>query len=217
MNYDVKIITSWLNDAIERVKRIENRLFFDLDRKRVSLLQNILETAVELCKQNTFEEQERLSIQIDNRCKDLINEIEGSPTKLSIEEINPVVEAIQNNVKERLEELYETSMPQLMLRLPNDMESFIPDNNQEITIQIIVENKKGRSPAESVELIVQKDGDLFTGKISDIKLDGPLCGGGQQIVEIPIKVTPNAALGQNHLTFINMLISVMGNVIVIWF
>ena len=26
-----------------------------------------------------------------------------------------------------------------------------------------------------------------------------------------------AALGQNHLTFINMLISVMGNVIVIWF
>lgn len=191
---NVEMTTAWLENNIERVKRVRDRIFFDLDRRRVVQLQRILETALDLCKQVTFEEQERLSIHIDTSCKDLISEIEDSPTKLSIEEISPIVGAVQNKVKERLEELYKTSMPQLMLRLP--VESYVPDNNQEITIQIVVANKMGRSPAESVELIVQEDEDLFTVKISDIKLGGSLRGGEQRIIETPIRVTPNAIESQ---------------------
>ena len=37
------------------------------------------------------------------------------------------------------------------------------------------------------------------------------------VSDISIIISMNGALGQNHLTFINMLISVRGNVIVIWF
>lgn len=191
---NVEMTTAWLENNIEQVKHIRDRLFFDLDQQRVLQLQRILETALDLCKQVTFEEQERLSIHINTSCKDLISEIEDSPTKLSIEEIHPIVGAVQNEVEEGLEKLYETSMPQLLLRLP--VESYVPDNNQEIMIQIVVENKMGRSPAESVELIVQEDEDLFTVKISDIKLGGSLRGGEQRIIETPIRVTPNAIESQ---------------------
>ena len=40
----------------------------------------VLETSLELCKQDRFEEQERLCIQIGSRCQDLLREIEDSPT-----------------------------------------------------------------------------------------------------------------------------------------
>ena len=191
---NVELTTAWLENAIERVKDIVSRLFFDLDRQRTLQLQKILETALDRCKQITFEEQERLSIQINDRCKDLISEIEDSPTKLSIEEINPVVEAIQIKVKEGLEELYKTSIPELTLRLP--VESYVPDNNQEIEIQIVVENKMGRSPAESLELIVQEDEYQYTVNVSDIKLDESLRGGEQRILEIPLRVAPQAIESQ---------------------
>ncbi len=190
---NVEITTAWLENAIERVKSIENRLFYDLDRQRTLHLKKILENALNLCKQVTFEEQERLSIQIDNNCKDLIREIEDNPTKLSIEEIKSVVKAVQKKVKQGLEKLYVSSMPQLMLRLP--VESYVPDN-QAIEIQIVVENKIGRSPAESLELIVQEDEDLFTVNASDIKLEESLRGGEQRILKIPLQVTSQAIESQ---------------------
>jgi AAA+ ATPase superfamily predicted ATPase len=126
----------------------------------------------------------------------LIKEIEDNPTKLSIEEINPVVGAVQKKVKESLERLYATSMPHLMLRLPMDMESYIPDNNQAIEIQIVVENKMGCSPVESLELIVQEDEDLFKVNISTIRSDESLRGGEQRILKIPLQVTPQTIESQ---------------------
>ncbi len=191
---NVEITTAWLENAIERVKSIGDRLFFDLDRQRTLHLQKILENALNLCKQVTFEEQERLSIQIENNCKDLIREIEDNPTKLSIEEIKSVVEAVQKKVKQGLEKLYMSSMPQLMLRLP--VESYMPDNNQAIEIQIVVENKIGRSPAESLELIVQEYEDLFKVNISAIRSDESLRGGEQRILKIPLQVTPQTIESQ---------------------
>lgn len=186
----VELTTAWLGNGIKRVKSIEHSLFFDLDRRRVSQLRMILEIALEFCKQVSFEEQERLCIQIDSRCKDLLGEIEESPTKLSIEEIFSVIGVIQKKVKERLEELYESSEPQLTFRLP--IESYTPDNDLKIEVQIVVANKIGRSPAESLELIIQEDEDLFKVNIPEIKLDESLRGGDHPILEVPLVVTDQA-------------------------
>ncbi|MEE4357940.1 MAG: hypothetical protein V2I97_15840 [Desulfococcaceae bacterium] len=174
---NIEITTAWLEHGIERVKSIEHRMFFDLDQQRTRYLKLILETVLELCRQSAFEERERLCIQIDNRCQDILREIEESPTKLSIEEIYPVVNIIQEKVKKRLEELYETSKPQLSLRLP--IESY-PNNNQ-IEIQIAVANQMGCSPAESLELIVQPDEIFFTIGTDEIRLDESLRGGTKKL------------------------------------
>ncbi|MEA3357057.1 MAG: ATP-binding protein, partial [Patescibacteria group bacterium] len=190
----INLTTAWLENAIRRIEDIEPRLLFDLDQQRVRHLQKILETSLDLCKEFSFEEQERLSIQIDSRCRDLLMEIKDSPTKLSVEEIYPVVESVQEKVQERLGELYETATPQITLRLP--IESYIPDNNLQIEVQIVVENKPGRSPAESLELIVQEDDEFFVVNVPEIKLNESLRGGERHILEIPLQVTVQAVESQ---------------------
>jgi len=190
----VDLTIASLENGIERAKGLGHRLFFDLDQQRVIQLQKILETALDLCKQATFEEQERLCFQIDSRCQDLMREIEASPTKLSVEEMYPVIETIQKKVNVRLEELYQSSTPQLLLRLP--VESYTPDNNQQIEAQIVVANRMGCSPAEALELIVQEDEDLFALNTPEIKLDGSLRGGDQRILRVPIRVGEQALLSQ---------------------
>lgn len=101
---------------------------------------------------------------------------------------------MQKKVKERLEELYESSTPQITLRLP--VESYLPDNNLQIEVQIVVENKQGRSPAESLELIVQEDENFFVLNVPEVKLDESLQGGEQRILTIPLLVTPQAVESQ---------------------
>ena len=185
----LELTTASLESNIERVKTLANRLFFDLDQQRVIQLQKIFETALELCKQTTFEEQERLCDQIGNRCQDLLREIETSPTKLSVEEMYPVVEAVQKKVNLKLEELYESSTPQLTLRLP--VESYTPGNERRIEAQIVVSNRMGCSPAESLELVVQEYEDTFT-----VKLDGSLRGSDKRILKVPIQVGEEALLSR---------------------
>lgn len=191
---NIEFTTAALEGSIERVKRLTGRLFFDLDQQRMTQLQKLLETALELCQQVTFEEQERLSIQIDNRCQELLKEIEASPTKLSVEDLYPVIETIRRKVNNHLEELYKSSTPQITLRLP--VESYTPDNNQRIDVQIAVSNRMGCSPAEALELIVQEYEDAFTLSVPEIKLESSLRGGDQRILRAPLRIGKEAVESQ---------------------
>ena len=100
-----------------------------------------------------------------------------------------MVESFQKKVKFRLEELYERSTPQLTLRLP--VESYTPDKNRHIEAQVVITNRIGCSPAETLELIVQEYEDTFT-----IRSDGSLRGGDQHILRVPIQVSEEALHSQ---------------------
>lgn len=181
----IEFTTASLEHGIERTKGIIMNFLFDLDQQRAIQVQRILETALELCDQTTFEEKERLCIQIENRCQDLLKEIEASPTKISVEEMYQLVANIKAKTKSYLEQLYETSLPQLTLRLP--VESYIPDKNQSIEVQIVVSNREGCSPAEALELVVQEYEDTFS-----VRLEGSLRGGEQRILKVPIQLSDEA-------------------------
>ncbi|MBF0606269.1 MAG: tetratricopeptide repeat protein [Candidatus Magnetobacterium sp. LHC-1] len=183
----LELTTVSLERNIECVKELSSRLCFDLDQQRARQLQKILEMTLDLCKQTFFEEQERLCIQVDNHCQDLKREIEGSSTKFSVEEMYPVVEAVQEKVKIRLEALYESSTPQLTLRLP--VESYTPGSNRLIEVQIAVSNRAGCSPAESLKLVIQ-------GYKDTVQLDDSLRGGDQRILKVPLQVGEESLLSQ---------------------
>lgn len=185
-----ELTTAWLEDNIILAADIHSDLFFRLDQQRIGELQRILETALELCKQVTFEERERFCIQLRDHCQTLYREIEESPTKLSVEDVYPIIEVIQKKTNTYLEELYETSKPQLTLRLP--VESYVPDTDRKIEVQLVLANERGRSPAESLELIVQEDKAFFTVTEPDIKQNESLRGGEQSILTVPLRVTPSA-------------------------
>lgn len=187
-NFD--LTSSWLEDNIRFAEGIRSSLFFELDRQRVEELQRLLETALELCKQVTFEERERLCIQLRNHCQDRLREIEESPTKLSVEDIYPITEIIQKKVDTYLEGLYETSKPQLTLRLA--VESYTPDTDRKIDIHIAVENERERSPAESLELVIEKNQAFFEVLELNIKQDESLRGGDQSTLVVPLSLTPDA-------------------------
>lgn len=191
---NIQLTTTWLENSIERLKNILHKPFFDLDQQRLSQLQNILENLLELCSQVSFEEQERLCIQISNRCHEMLKEIESSPTRLSVEQIYPIFEVLQEKIKKRLNDLYETSKPQLEIRLA--LESYVPDSNNQIEVQIVVANKIGRSPAESLELVIQPSEDFFREAVSEIKLVESLSGGKQKISKIPLCVSEQALQSQ---------------------
>lgn len=185
----MELKTAALEDRIERIKQLLSRLFLELDRDRTVGLQKILEMALELSKQVTFEEQERLCIQIDHRCEELLEDIYANPTKLAVEEIHPLIELIQNKVRARLNELYESSTPKLELRLP--VESYTPDHNGKIETQIVVKNQLGCSPAEALELVIQEYENTFT-----VPLDVSLRGGEQKILRVPIQISEETQSSQ---------------------
>ena len=174
--------------ASEQLDEIEKR--FKNEIERVEELQRLLETALEPCKQVTFEERERLCVQLRNHCQDRLREIEESPTKLSVEDVYPIIKIIQKKVDAYLEGLYETSKPHLTLRLP--VESYVPDTDRQIEVQIVLENERGRSPAESLELIVQEDVAFFRITEPNIKQNESLRGGEQSILTIRLRVTLDA-------------------------
>jgi tetratricopeptide (TPR) repeat protein len=182
--------------TLERVKNIGERLLFDLDQQRIRQLQKILETLVDLGKENVFEEQERFCTLTGSYCADLLREIEESPTRLSVEEMYPIVEMLQKKTADRLEGIYASSVPQVTLRLPEDMEERYTPELGKIEVQIVIANRMGCSPAESLELVVQQDEVSFSVGGEEIKLNGSLRGGDQKILRVPLRVTEQARQAQ---------------------
>jgi len=187
-----ELTISSLEDRITRIKGIESTLLFNLDQQRTRELQKVLEIAYDLCKQSTFEEKERYCDQIDTRCRNLLQEIENGPTKFSVENIYPILESLQNKSNIKLQEIYESSVPQLKLRLAEGFDSYSHDSNQIIEVQVVIENTMGCSPAELLELIVEENDEFFTLARNEVKLDHPLRGGSQDILTIPIRLTEEA-------------------------
>ena len=187
-NFDLK--TALLEDSIKTSKEIHSNLFFELDQQRVGELQRILETALELCREVKFEERERLCYLLDRYCQDLLEEIEESPTQLSVEDVYPIIKIIQEKVKTYLAELYETSKPQLGIRLA--VESYVPDTHRNIDVQIVAENEIGRSPAESLELVIRGDEEFFEDTEQIVSRSESLRGGERSILEVTLHLTPEA-------------------------
>lgn len=187
----IEIVPSTIENCINQLPPIGELLFFDLDRERVREVQRILESALELCRQTSFEDRERFCLQAESRCRALMREIESSPTKFSIEQLLPVLQSLQQKLNVWLEELYQRSSPSLSLRLA--IESYSPDSERQIEVQIAIENQAGRSPAEGVELTVVQDNEqVFSLLKSDFRLNGSLRGGERPIIMVPLQLTPQA-------------------------
>lgn len=116
---------------------------------------------------------------------------------MRVENRLPIMLTIQGTTADYLARTYESSAPQLTLRLPKYMESYSPGvDDRHFELQIVVENGSGCSPAHSIELIIREDNALFTVEMSDIKLESSLRGSDQSIKTIPIRVTEQALQSQ---------------------
>jgi tetratricopeptide (TPR) repeat protein len=187
---EFEIKAASLESSIEQLKSRTEHLILDLDQEIFRQILRVLDLLLDLSKQDTFDDQDRLCLNVKLVAQELIDEIENNPTKLAVEEILPLLKIILKKTSEWQENLYQSSMPQLNLRVP--LESFTPDRQGAIEIQVVVENRRGCSPAETLELVLQEDRELFQMVQQSVKLDGSLRGGEQRILRVPVKVTPKA-------------------------
>ena len=196
-----ELSAAWLEDNIRHIENIRSNLFFELDKERVAELKKILDTALELCQQKVFGEQEYRCKLLDGYCGDILDQIENNPTKLSVEDVYPIIDAIHKKVKDSLETLYETLKPQLTLRLADGKKSYVPRKEEiggqikyKIDVQIVVENEVGRMPADALKLITQPDAAFVEGTVPDIELTESLRGGkeAQAIREVVLTLTDEA-------------------------
>ena len=188
-----ELSAAWLEDNIRRAENISASLFFELDKQRVAELRKILDTALELCKQREFGEREHRCKLLDGYCEDLLSHITENPTKLSVKDIYPIIDVIQQEVRRHLEGLYETSKPQLTLRLAEGKES-CQLVGRRIEVQIVVENEEGRMPADALKLVTQADEAFFEETVPDVELAESLRGGkeAQATLKVPLHLTDAA-------------------------
>jgi hypothetical protein len=187
----IEIASSSLEDSISRLPAIGDLLFFDLDKRRLRDFQIILESAFQLCLQSAFEERERYCLQAEGRCRELIREIETSPTKFSIEQLLSVLQSLQQKLNIWIEDFYQRSTPSLSLHLAID--SYSPDDTRQIEVEVAIENESGRSPAESIELIVVSESEqFFSTPKADLRVVGSLRGGERATIFIPLQLTAQA-------------------------
>lgn len=190
----LELTTVSLDNGATLLDKLYQQLLFDLDQQRVLELQRLVKMALEMCQQSAFEDVERLCNQVIEGCEALLSEIAKDPTRISVEDIYPVVESLENTVFNRREELYEGSLPEITLGLPVPPPD--PDDNRQIVLQISLNNKMGSSPAEGIELIVQEEEGVFSLIDPEIKSPASLRGGEQRILNVPLQLHEKALKDQ---------------------
>lgn len=190
----IQFSTSSIENSIKSLNNLN--IFLSIDQQRVQQLENIFEMILDMLKEVSFEEQERLCVLINNRCTDLINEIEENPTGFAVEHLYPIINIIQQKAEDYIDELYRSSVPHLSLRLAVD--TYTPGKDNNLDIQVTVENQAGSSPVDNLQVITlaQELENMFELKEANISHEGSLRGGDQRIFHIPISITNKALMSK---------------------
>lgn len=179
-----------LENNIEQIQQNDLKLFFKLDQDYIESFIELLTKALSLCNEVGFDEQSELYHDLETRCSTLLTSIEENPISLSIEKVYPIIKIIKDKVEEYYASLCNTSKPELTLK---PLRYNYMETDQKLTVQIEVENKKGRMTARSLELIIIENEAYFSvSENTTLRLDKSLRGGEKEVLQIDLNLTDSA-------------------------
>jgi tetratricopeptide (TPR) repeat protein len=187
---------SWadrIETAIKSIRALKTELFLPSDRSRVEEFCAILDLALRLFKETTFEQREYFCERIGEYCRQLLENITDDPTRLSVECFVNAVEMVQVKAEETLKQIYDSSEPQITLS--QEQTHYVPDAHQRIVVHINASNGAYCSPAEAVDLTPVKIPEhLFAVEKFSIPLDAgsSLSGGHTSKIFIPLRLSEEA-------------------------
>ncbi len=183
--------TQWdsLEDACERLKD-SPCLVMDLDQDYLGEITAVGREAAEFARETLFEEQERLAHRLTTRCDELAQKMEEQPTLFALESLRGWLLHLREQVDRRFQEVLSRSVPVLSIVLP--LESFCPDPNRDIELQLQLANQVGCSPASHLELHIAADPEYFHLDQRVLTLDRSLRGGESYTQRVPLRVTSRA-------------------------
>ena len=181
---------------IERVKILEQKLRQPLDRQRLRGIAEILGHMYDYIQEQSYVERERLYTIIKKRVQELINEIEDSPTKYSLEMYRTYMLSLDKTMEEHFTRVQQAAEPE-QLECTLSIDSYIPDPELNIECLITVTNPPGKSPASALVIEIQDSptGD-FVALQKKIPVSEALPGGKSVTCAISLVVTEKAKTAQ---------------------
>ena len=178
-----------LEGNIIRIRDIcQSNLLDQRDNERLMILQQIFETTLALCDSTkAFEQRENLHDDCRNFSENLLSEIEKSPTKLSVEEVYPIISNIREKTEQYFENVSKDLKPRLIPKLATESAG-VPINGQ-LHVQISVANEQGRMSPDELKLVIQEDKDFFQVTNPEIQLNESLHGGEETTLIVPLHLT----------------------------
>lgn len=186
-----------LTDQIERLRALALRLPGALDRRRVEAISGLLERVLDFTQQRAYLELESLANTIRNRVRELIEQMEGSPTKLSLEFLIPYVSKLGTTVEAHFGQVRLASEPD-ELETELLIEAYTPDlSTAEIECHILIRNPDGKSPASNIVLEILDPPEHEYDIVQRTTTVSEALAGGQRVTcLVPVKITAKATAAE---------------------
>ena len=185
-----------LPEQIERVQALGQKIRGNLDKSRLGDVNKILGQLSEYSQQQSYVERERLANIIKDTISKLIQKIEDSPTKYSLELLRSYLLSLDTKVEEDFAKVQQAAEPE-ELETTLSIDSYIPDSESNIQCQITIFNHPGKSPASAIMIQVEDSpADDYICRQKNVNVSEALPGGESVTREIPIYVTDKAKQSQ---------------------
>ncbi len=153
-----KITEVWLQSGIERIKKIEKHVLLKSDKDYLIELQKLFDLCISLCKAYQQDEKINKCDDVEQKGKIFIEKIEKNPTKLSIEEIYPIIKNLLSTLETYSDNFDHASKPELLIS--SAFASYHLKENNQIDLQVKIENA-AEGHAGQVELIIENNNDFY--------------------------------------------------------
>ena len=148
----------WLNSGVKRINNVISQVLFESDKDYLIDLQMLLDSCITLCKAESYDEKINKCDDIEQKASIFHGKITKNPTKLSIEEILPIIENLNGTLETYLYNLNQASKPELVIS--SAVVSYHIKQNDQIDLQVKIENI-AEGHAEQVELIIEKNDSFY--------------------------------------------------------
>jgi len=179
----------WLSSGIDRINKVVPQVLFDSDKDYLIDLQKLLDLCISLCKADSFDEKRNKCDDIEQKAKSFIGKIEKNPTKLSIEEIYPIINSLLLALKRYQDELNQKSKPELIIT--SAIASYHLKENGQIELQVKIENT-AEGHAEQVEFLIDSDSDSYELMNQQAVAYGTIRGQDKETQIIALRLNPKA-------------------------
>ena len=171
-----RLTVASMEEIGEKLHEIIQTPLWELDRRRVDELYEIVQYSLIFCRASDFEEKEQQYWLVTTRAEKIVEQIRNTPTQFSHESLLPLAKHLKSIIEEEYAKIAQISTPTLDLNLLGD--SYTRGYDGEVRLQIQISNKSGCSPASSVRLMISpKDSPYFTTHRFEWEIPSTLRGG----------------------------------------
>ncbi|NEQ39163.1 MAG: hypothetical protein F6K40_24075 [Okeania sp. SIO3I5] len=175
-----------LPEQIKKIQELREKFRLELDKKRLDKIKKIVTEMHNYSQQQSYTEQERYRVIINNNITQLTQEIEQSPTQDSWKFLFPYLSSLEITINQHFQKIQQAAEPESLKTKPS---TYLPDT-EDLDCQITIYNESGKSPASGIKIeVLESPTQEYEPKEKSISIMKALPGGESITRQIPVKIT----------------------------